>query len=291
MDLLKLFDKRLDTNLFKNNEMEAFVKKLIFFRKKEIGNFKKFYEKMTTIFKFSFKIQSNLEYNHFIQVYSKYSSLEKFEINDFCECVSFESIPKLDNSDTPLNLDYQIKIFEEISREQLDFFIEFINNYEKDFFLKFYLNKELEKTKSKLSLQDFFNNSVKNVQATYDDLVDQVINGVLGLEEFENLASLDFKFVKKKDISKSWQDNFKTLMKSRKNIEPSLIKARIEQLEIYLKIDKIKEITSILLEIKEKNSLTSDFSYLENTQTKWLDPTRFKKLIINNRNFILNKIN
>ena len=64
-------------------------------------------------------------------------------------------------------------------------------------------------------------------------------------------------------LNKNWIENFCLLM-NYGGLNQAKIEQRLRQLEIYLKISGVKEITMTLLEIKEKNGLTGDFKFLEN---------------------------
>ena len=113
-----------------------------------------------------------------------------------------------------------------------------------------------------MSLETFFKSSIINAQKSYEILTSKVSTGNLMLEEFEKLSRVNAKSQDCTDLNKNWKDNFTILMKYASS-SPCQIDQRLKQFEIYLKIDNIKEIKMVLLEIKRKNKLIGDFQLLD----------------------------
>ena len=89
-----------------------------------------------------------------------------------------------------------------------------------------------------------------------------ISSGELLLNDFVDLVKLSMKQKKINETDKDWKDKITKLMKLNNSNEKQ-IKDRIRQLDIFLKMHKIKEIIAVLLEIKQQNSLTGDFQFLE----------------------------
>ena len=91
----------------------------------------------------------------------------------------------------------------------------------------------------------------------------KVCGGELKLEEFDEMSRINQKSKLGIELNKNWKENFTFLMKYGK-LTQAKIDQRLRQLEIYLKISGIKEITMALLEIKQNNGMTGNFKFLEN---------------------------
>ena len=96
----------------------------------------------------------------------------------------------------------------------------------------------------------------------YLKLGESVKNGSFVLGEFDRLSKeIGFSFNNKRTFE--WQREFTVLLQV-SSAEPKVLEQRIKQLEIYGKLGNIKQISSLLMEIKMLNKLEGNFDALEN---------------------------
>ena len=114
-----------------------------------------------------------------------------------------------------------------------------------------------------MSLETLFNEIMVKSETSFTSLIRDVCDGNLPLQSFEDLAKVTCKYKVGNVLNTNWMANFSVLMKFNK-FSDKQIKIRLRQFDIYLHINKIKDITQVLLGIKEKNNLTGDYKFLEN---------------------------
>ena len=112
-------------------------------------------------------------------------------------------------------------------------------------------------------METLFNEIMVNSEKSFTSLIRDVCDGNLLLQSFEDLSKVTIKYKVGNVLNTNWMYNFSVLMEFNK-FSDKQIKIRLRQFDIYLKINSIKEITLVLLEIKEKNNLTGDYKFLEN---------------------------
>ena len=92
---------------------------------------------------------------------------------------------------------------------------------------------------------------MRDAHKDYTDFGKMTLSGETKFKQVETFITLDHK---------NWQNMFKKLMNDPcQKIEAT----RIEQIEVFTKINSIKSIISILLELKQKNKLTIGFEELD----------------------------
>lgn len=114
----------------------------------------------------------------------------------------------------------------------------------------------------------FMRNCLPTAHRKYTDFCRGIETGELSFETCENfmhISSTDLTMGKKqrsKRDAKNWEANFEVMMKSA-GLSQELIKQRMRQLDLYLKLSHISEIVQVLIEIKTSNQIQTDFSFLE----------------------------
>lgn len=97
----------------------------------------------------------------------------------------------------------------------------------------------------------------------FKNLANSISNGGLILTEFEKLAKITNNSKVSDKTNKNWKNNFDEIMKYAK-MSDKAISERLRQFEIYLNMNKIVDISNVLMEIKNKFKLKCSFSLLEN---------------------------
>lgn len=100
----------------------------------------------------------------------------------------------------------------------------------------------------------------------FENLASNISSGDLVLEDFDRLININKnKKMNNKEYEK-WRERFIQIMKFGK-MNDKARDERLRQFDIYLNINKINEISIVLLEIKDKFKLNGDFSLLETIST------------------------
>jgi hypothetical protein len=98
----------------------------------------------------------------------------------------------------------------------------------------------------------------------YNKLVGEIRNGDLILETFEELIRVQIDLqLSESTINGDWKLYFRELMKLA-GFKSALADQRIKQFELYLKLKNIKDVVSVLCQIKRRNGIAESYEFLEN---------------------------
>lgn len=114
-----------------------------------------------------------------------------------------------------------------------------------------------------VDLQAFIKNVLRPAYKKYSEFLQSIVNGTALFETCETYMQIESNLkTSRNSQAKDWQANFIVMMTSG-NTEDALIKQRLKQLELYLKLTHISGIVRALLDVKGKNKLVQNFPFLE----------------------------
>jgi hypothetical protein len=113
-----------------------------------------------------------------------------------------------------------------------------------------------------MTLQDFYKDVVHAAYKDYSNLSSSLSNGTLILEKFDEFVKIDERARMSDKINPNWTHKFEKLMLFSKS-NKTTVKERLEQLSIYLDLSKVNDIAKVLLQLKAKNGLKNNYSFLD----------------------------
>lgn len=116
----------------------------------------------------------------------------------------------------------------------------------------------------------FIDQLLKPAYNEYSDLIKHIKKGTLTFEKFEILIRIQASLNIGLKINPQWKDLIRTVMKL-DQFDQGLVEQRIRQCDLYLKLNNIHKIVSVLIEIKDKNALEKDYQTLEDLHKSVFD--------------------
>jgi E3 ubiquitin-protein ligase RNF213 len=183
-------------------------------------------------------------------------------MNQIFGCLDFKEIETYKLDEIEFILNDRILEFKEINRKDLNDLKHFNSIKDKrNVILLSLLNKNLQKQHKNIEVNSYIENVLKKSYQEYLEIGQRLNVGTFLLKEFDFLARLKQNNTTNKYINPNWIEYFKILM-NQIEIPEDIIKKRLEQIDVYLKLSNIEKICTVLLELKEKNKSTGDFEFL-----------------------------
>ncbi|RNA31079.1 E3 ubiquitin-ligase RNF213-like [Brachionus plicatilis] len=192
----------------------------------------------------------------------KFKVYNSKKIIDLSECNLDDFSINLNQIDVKESLIKRIINFDEIDKTKIEKFKYFIEFCKENTYLLFYIQESINGFHKPVELKCFLDQILDDAFFKFNKLGEDLKNGKLDLKYFSNdIAKIgkNLKIEKENELYKT------ELVKAMDHVKMSEkeIEFRLKQLKHFLNLPKIKEISELLLEIKKKENLNSNFGPLE----------------------------
>jgi hypothetical protein len=255
-----------DSELKNADLIKERVKMIFKHRKVEIETFNSFIRLMSRFY--TYFEQFEIEYHKFHEDLVNFKRNEWSELDRFLNPLTSSEMDMIDRKKTNPEsvLLERIKGFEEVDRKNLGFLKNFLDLASDSPILNFMVKETVRlenENKPKMNLK-LFTENLNKVYEKFNELGNRMKSGNIQINEFEKLAKVDPKnFNSTYTKSAQWKNTLSSFMKSIL-MDDKQIEQRLNQYEIFCKLNNIVEIGNLILEIRVKNGLSGDFGKLEN---------------------------
>ncbi len=269
MNLFDVFSHEInfeDSKFKKAEFIKEGLEMILTQRKIEIDAANSFIKLMSRFYKY-FE-QFDIEYHKFHEDLRNFKQNEFSELNNILEPVTLNEMYLIDwkNTNRESYLIDRIKGFEDIDRNKLDFLKSFLELASDSPILNYIVKEAVRlenENKPRMNLK-MFSEKLNWCHEKFNQLGNEIQSGNIKINEFEKLTKVDpksFKLTYQKNAQ--WKNTLSSMMKGFP-MNDKQIEKRLNQYEIFCKLNNIKDIANLILEIREKNALGGDFSKLEN---------------------------
>ncbi|CAF0824304.1 unnamed protein product, partial [Brachionus calyciflorus] len=268
-ELYELFEPRLSKKPWNDrSQTKDFIEKLVEIRMAEVKCFENFISQMKDLEKYlkifdSTTRELNVDFKDFEHKLKDFTNIKNLLINSFIECFFEKDIILSSGEDFEKIVLKRIYHFDEINKDNLSQIKKFISKSHQCLYLRYFTRKIIQKMKSPVNLKTFLDLVICQADLDFENFGESVKNGTLDLEYFsEELIRVNESLRIGRDHFKNFKIELEKVMKIA-NMSEKEIEYRFKQIKHYLNLPKIKEISTLLLEIKEHEELTGNFEPLE----------------------------
>lgn len=262
-ELIQLFKNEISSKFTDNGNLNK-IPYLLEMRFEQLAAFEKFLALMNRLLGYFKSFDSNkikISYEDFETKLKHLNRHYKEKKIDFISKCCLDDI-LISERKTCTNMINRVNHFDEIDKNKIDKIENFIKISKENIYLRFYTKESINEFIKSVCLEDFMNQIIDSSMEKYERLGERLKNGRLELKYFSNILAkigVDLQIGQENELYKT---ELRTMM-VRANMTDNQIEFRLNQLKLCLNLPKIKQISELILTIKEKDNLESDFKPLK----------------------------
>ena len=257
-ELYSFFENTLSTKFKENINLDT-IKRFLQVRFFQIKCFQDFQSLMFTLVDFFRIIASKniqINYGSFENKLERLKDYKTKKIIDICECNLDDGFINQNNFEN------RLKHFDEIDKNKINKIKNFVEFSQDNIYLLFYIKETVNECKKSIAVEDFVNETIDVSMTKYNNLGNNLKNGKLELDYFSNELVKIGKNLKIEKENELYKEELEKVMR-KADMSKDQIEICLKKLKNYLNLPKIKEISELLLVIREKENLSGDYQPLE----------------------------